>query len=156
MGADPYWYFVPYEADIGAALQKLRVREFEAGRYNPVMPFLTFPVDASAPVAAPLHGSIDDVLDAADEDGTRSILDISQVAPAPFDGSQMPYFTAFPLADADIEDLFGTLCPTRGEVEKHPPNSRMWDRIERGSALYVVTYDGGAPTEIFFAGYSFD
>jgi hypothetical protein len=40
MGAHAYWYFVPYERDIDAALQKLRVREFQAGRYNPTMPFI--------------------------------------------------------------------------------------------------------------------
>jgi hypothetical protein len=153
MGADPYWYFVPYEADFNSALQKLRDREFQAGRYHPVTPVQRFPVDPSAPGAGAQHGSIEEVMEAADEDGTRSILDIAQVAPAPFDGSQMPYFTAFPLAEADIEDLFGTQQPTRELVEK---NTRMWDRIERGSAICVVIFDGGKPNEIFFAGYSFD
>ena len=153
MGADPYWYFVPYEADVGAALQKLRAREFHAGRYNPVTSFQRFPIDPTAPIVGARHGSIEEVMEAVDENGTRSILDISQVASEPFDGNQMPYFTAFPLAAADIEDLFGTSHPTRELIEK---NQRMWDRIERGSALYVVVFDGGKPNEIFFAGYSFD
>jgi hypothetical protein len=153
MGADPYWYLVPYEADVGTALQKLRTREFQAGRYNPVTPFQSFPIDPAAPVLGPRHGSIEEVMEAVDESGTRSLLDISQVASEPFDGSQMPYFTAFPLSAADIEDLFGTSHPTRELVEK---NQRMWDRIERGSAFYVIVFDGGKPSEIFFAGYSFD
>ena len=153
MGANPYWYFVPYEADFGAALQKLRAREFQAGRYNPVTPFQAFPIDPSAPIVGARHGSIEEVMEAADESGTRSILDIAQVASEPFDGSQMPYFTAFPLAGADIEDLFGASHPTRELVET---NTRMWDRIERGSAICVVIFDGGNPNEIFFAGYSFD
>jgi hypothetical protein len=37
MGGHPYWYIVPYESDIDAALHKLKQREFEAGRYNPVI-----------------------------------------------------------------------------------------------------------------------
>jgi hypothetical protein len=153
MGANPYWYFVPYEADLGAALQKLRAREFQSGRYNPVTPFQKFPIDLSAPTLGAQHGSIEDVMDAAGEDGTRSILDIAQLASEPLDGSRMPYFTAFPLANPDIEELFGTLHPTRQLVET---NKRMWDRIERGSAIYLVIFDDGKPHEIFFAGYSFD
>jgi hypothetical protein len=45
MGSSPYWYFVPYEEDRNAALQKLREREFLAGRYNPVIDFPEFPID---------------------------------------------------------------------------------------------------------------
>jgi hypothetical protein len=154
MGAHPYWYFVPYEDDFEAALQKLRLREFQAGRYNPVTPFQTFPVDLSAPAAGAKHASIEQVMEQGDEAGTRSILDIAQVAPAPFDGSGMPFMTAFPLAPSDVEGLFGTSKPTRKEVETNQP---MWDRIERGSAVYTVIFDeGGKPHEIFFGGYSFD
>jgi hypothetical protein len=32
----------------------------------------------------------------------------------------------------------------------------MWDRIDRGSAVYTVIFDKGEPHEIFFGGYSFD
>ncbi len=34
MGAEAWDYFVPYEANIQAALEKLRQREFRAGRYR--------------------------------------------------------------------------------------------------------------------------
>jgi len=153
MGAHPYWYFVPYEDDFGAALEKLREREFQAGRYNPVTPFQAFPIDLSAPAPGAKHASIEQVMEQCDESGTRSILDIAQVAPAPFDGSGMPFMTAFPLAPSDVEGLFGTSKPTRKEVET---NKRMWDRIDRGSAVYTVIFDKGEPHEIFFGGYSFD
>jgi hypothetical protein len=153
MGAQPCWYFVPYEADVDAALQKLRLREFHAGRYYPVTPRQAFPIDLSAPVPGAKHGSIEQVMEQSDETGTRSILDIAQVAPAPFDGSGMPFMTAFPLAPPDVERLFGTSKPTRKEVET---NQRMWDRIERGSAVYTVIFEKGEPHEIFFGGYSFD
>lgn len=153
MGAHPYWYFVPYEDDVEAALQKLRLREFLAGRYNPVMPRQTFPIDLSAPVPGAKHASIEQVMEQCDETGTRSILDIMQVAPAPFDGRGMPFMTAFPLASSDLERLFGTSKPSREQVETNKP---MWDRIERGSAIYTVIFDKGEPHEIFFGGYSFD
>src|SRR5262249_8640179 len=151
MGAEPYWYIVPYESDIEAALQKLRQREFRAGRYNPVTPFPKFPVDLNAQPAPAQHGSIEEVLEDADEDGTRSILDIQHVAPAPFDGSREQFSTAFPLAEADLEDLFGSVRPTREVVES---NDEMWELLERGSAIYVVLFDNDRPSEIFFAGYS--
>ena len=35
MGGHPYWYFVPYQENIQEALNALRQREFQAGRYNP-------------------------------------------------------------------------------------------------------------------------
>ena len=153
MGANPYWYFVPYEDDVDAALQKLRLREFQAGRYYPVTPRPTFPVDLSAPVRGAKHASIEQVMEQGDETGTRSILDIIQVAPVPFDGSGMPFMTAFPLASSDLERLFGTSKPTREQVQT---NQRMWDRIDRGSAVYTIIFDKGEPHEIFFGGYSFD
>jgi hypothetical protein len=43
MGAHPYWYTVKYRPEVDAALEDLRQREFQAGRYNPVMPFIDFP-----------------------------------------------------------------------------------------------------------------
>ncbi len=32
----------------------------------------------------------------------------------------------------------------------------FWEDIERGMARYIILYDGDKPTELFFAGYSFD
>ena len=34
MGAEAWDYFVPYEEDIQQALEKLRLREFRAGRFR--------------------------------------------------------------------------------------------------------------------------
>jgi hypothetical protein len=44
MGSSPYWYFVDYEDDFNSTLQKLRERDFKAGRYNPVIPMPEFPI----------------------------------------------------------------------------------------------------------------
>ena len=32
----------------------------------------------------------------------------------------------------------------------------FWEDIGRGEAVCVTTYEGGRPSELFFAGYSFD
>jgi hypothetical protein len=59
MGGEPWFYFVPYQADINNALQELRRSEFKAGRYNPVPPFLDFPINAGAPEPGAQHASIE-------------------------------------------------------------------------------------------------
>jgi hypothetical protein len=152
MGAHPYWYVVPYETDVAAALDKLRKREFQAGRYNPVTPFPAFPVDPNSAGPGSQHASIEDAMNDSDADGTRSILDIFQVAQAPSDGSQPSFCSAFPLADSVLVRLFGSARPTREMVER----SDNWGSIERGSAIYVVLFQNDQPHELFFAGYSFD
>ena len=77
MGGHCYSYFVPYQTDIGSALQTLRQREFQAGRYNPV---IHFPFDGAVSLTTQSpgakHRSIEDALEASDADGTRSILDM--------------------------------------------------------------------------------
>ena len=83
MGAHPYWYFTAYEADLNAALAKLRRREFEAGRYNPVVPVIAFPIGPASRSPGAKHRSIDEAREAAAEDGTRSILDIDRVGDEP-------------------------------------------------------------------------
>ena len=45
-------------------------------------------------------------------------------------------------------------APTRADVERAED---YWEEMERGQARYAVVYDdGGAPSEIYFAGYSYD
>src|SRR5436853_7058907 len=106
MGGHPYFYFVKYEPDINAALQKLREREFAAGRYNPVIPFLEFPLGPDAPEPGAEHSSIEEALEASDADGTRSILDLDHI-------SEHPDFCAVsPLPPDELERLFGTAQPT--------------------------------------------
>ena len=147
MGAHPYWYFVEYQPDLTRALEELREREFRAGRYNPVIPFLDFPLGPGSPEPGPEHESIEDALEAADADGTRSILDIQAI------GEQPDFYTAFPLDDDTLESLFGTTQPTHEMVED---NMDFLENIDRGQAVYILVYEAGRPDEIFFAGYSFD
>jgi hypothetical protein len=147
MGAEPYWYAVKYRPDIDAALEDLRQREFQAGRYNPVMPFIDFPITPSSPAPGAGHSTIADAFDDADADGTRSILDIVGV------GDEPDFGVACPLAPEVLQSLYGTIRPTLAAVEG---NMDFLADVERGQAVYVVCYTDGAPSELLFAGYSYD
>ncbi len=71
MGGHPWFYFVEYQTDINGALQALRRREFEAGRYNPAMWMPPFPVEADTSAPGAQHASREEAMEAADADGTR-------------------------------------------------------------------------------------
>jgi hypothetical protein len=147
MGAHPYWYTVTYRPEIEAALDELREREFRAGRYNPAMPFIHFPITAASPTPGPRHRTIADAVAASSADGTRSILDINSIADEPDFG------VAAPLAPEVLRALYGTTQPSVTAVEG---NMDFLDDVERGQAVYVVCYDRGSPSHLVFAGYSFD
>jgi hypothetical protein len=147
MGAHPYYYFVEYQADVDAALQDLRQREFEAGRYNPAQPFPRFPIHADSPGPGPMHESIYEAIEDAAEDGTRSILDIESVSDWP------DYGVASPLSEEDLERYFGTTQPTKEMVSR---KMNFLASIDRGQCVYVTVFKSGQPSELFFGGYSFD
>lgn len=147
MGAHPYYYFVKYQPDLDAALQELREREFEAGRYNPVQPFLEFPIDANSPSPGAQHISIDEAREDAAEDGTRSILDVEGIS------EERSFCVAAPLTEEELEEYFGTVHPTREMISN---NMDFLENIDRGQCIYIIAYKGDQPSELFFAGYSFD
>lgn len=146
MGGHPYFYFVPFQKDVNRALQELREREFKAGRYNPVVPFPEFPLPPDAPAPGAQHASIDEALEDADADGTRSILDLFAVADEP------DYGVVAPIEPELLEDLYGTTQPTRDILI----DLDFLEELERGQGVYTIVYENGEPTEIMFAGYSFD
>ena len=148
MGAHTYYYFVKHQPDISAALRALREREFQAGRYSPVMRDPRFPINSSSPSPGPRHQSIDKAREAAQEEGTRSILDIERIATTP------DYFVAAPLPARELTRLFGTQPPSRMQVEARM--DELLDKIPRGQGIYLITYRDGQPDEIFFGGCSFD
>lgn len=132
MGAEPWDYFVPFEKNVQDALLKLRNREFLAGRFhggefNP--------------------GSIEEAREVADADGTRSILDMDRV------GDEPDFGVVVPLSSKRLAELFGTDKPTRAMIET---NRDFYEDIERGQGVFIVAYDQGEPSEIFFGGYSYD
>jgi hypothetical protein len=146
MGGHPWIYFVPYDPDLGKALAELREREFAAGRYNPAEAFPLFPADpAHAPGAR--HTTIDAARQAAGASGTRSILDMTRVSAKPALGAVTP------LDDADLLDLFGTTTPTGDDFDD---DEALFEMLERGQGVSFVLYADGKPSEICFAGYSYD
>lgn len=147
MGAHPYFYFVDYVPDLNAALQALREREFRAGRYYPVMRFPSVSTDSSSPAPGPSHRSIEAAVDAAAENGTRSILDLVRVSSSP------DYRVAVILSDDELIRLFGTLYPTRETIES---SDELFAALERGKGVCIVAHKDGLPEGIVFAGYSFD
>ena len=147
MGAHPYYYFVEYQTDIEAALHGLRQREFAAGRYNPAQPFPRFPIRPDSPAPGAMHESIYEAVEEAAEDGTRSILDIESVSDWPDFG------VASPLSEEELERYFGTKQPTKEMV------SRKLDFLAcvgRGHCVYIIVFEFGQPSELFFGGCSFD
>ena len=140
MGAHPYCYFVKYQPDLDAALQELREREFQAGRYNPVQPFLDFPIDANAPSPGAGHDSIDDAREEAAEDGTRSILDIEGIS------EERNFCVAAPLTEEELGEYFGTVHPTKEMISN---NMDFLEDIDRGQCIYIVAYKDDQPSELF-------
>ena len=132
MGAEPWDYFVTYEPNIQTALDKLRQREFAAGRFrgselNPT--------------------SIREAFENMDADGTASILDIERVS------DEADYGAVCPLSSSELTRYFGTDKPTRDQITT---NMDYYEDIERGQGIYIIVYKDDKPSEIFFAGYSFD
>ncbi len=150
-GGQPWYYSFAYEPDVKLALQKLRQREFTAGRYNPVIRFPRFPVSTNSPAPGAKHKSIEQAIEASGADGTRSILDMKGVSDKP------KYFAVSLLSKESLMKCFGTAKPTREGVEKPDKLSRLFEMLnERGQGVYFITYKGDQPAEYFFAGYSFD
>jgi hypothetical protein len=124
------------------------MREFEAGRYNPVVPFLEFDQDASStPSPGKQHASIQEALEASEADGTRSILDIERIV------DKADFGVAVLLPSERLNELYATDKPTREMVAN---NMHFFEDIERGQAIYFVLFRDGKPSEILFAGMSYD
>ena len=108
---------------------------------------MDFPIGPHSPAPGPQHGSINEAREAADADGTRSILDIESIADEP------DFSVAVPLSDEDLEQYFGTTQPAKEMVLN---NLDFMEDIERGHCIYITVFESGKPAELFFAGYSFD
>jgi hypothetical protein len=146
MGGHPWWYLVPYEKDLAKSLEALRQREFKAGRYNPAESFPRFPVDLNhAPGCK--HSSIEEAREDSDADSTRSILDVSRI------GEKPDYDAVAPIDEDELVEFFGTTKPTAEDLEDC---DELFEEIERGQGVYVVVYEDDEPSQIFFAGYSYD
>lgn len=132
MGAEPWTSVTKYDADIQHALDNLRRDTFAAGNYR---------------YAEEQPSSIEEALEIADADGTASILDIERIADEPDFGCAAPF------SPAELRNYFGSERPSRADIEAADD---FWEDLERGHARYAIVYEGDKPTEIYFAGYSYD
>jgi hypothetical protein len=72
---------------------------------------------------------------------------MERISDTPDDGAVVP------LAHEELIDLFGTDKPTREMIED---NDDLFESLERGQGVYVIAYRDDEPSEIYFAGYSYD
>lgn len=138
MGASAWHHFVPYREDVGRALQELREDVFRRGEY-----FRARPGEEPA--------SIEALMEANQESGTHSVLDVFGVADAP------GWSVAAPLSPEERVRHFGSERPTREQVERS--FAEVYRIVQdRGpwTGSYLVVYRDDAPSEIFFFGASGD
>jgi hypothetical protein len=146
MGAHPWVYYVKYQPDLSKALHELRQREFQAGRYNPVVSFPEFPITEASPSPGPRHKSIDEALEDSEADGTRSILDMKAI------GDEPDYGVVVQLNKDELLALYGTETPTLAQVEA----LGALEDLDRGHGVCVFVYEDQHPVGIVFCGYSYD
>jgi hypothetical protein len=183
MGATTWHYFVPYEADTEAALQRLRKQVFKDGSYGSGVPspdqmkamfeevLARSPNPALArqqmedamaslaqlqqqmPPEPPKPDTIEELLEQRAENGSHSILDIQCVAPAPEFGAVSP------MPAERLKQIFGATGPTRNMVESKLGDFDLVEDplvSERWQGIYFTVYREGKPDEIFFMGTSGD
>jgi hypothetical protein len=155
MGASGWEYVVPYQQDLGAALDALRRTVFEAGDY----------------LKPSYYGDVFDLPDPAiledlveqeqygefmGTSGTHSIIDVLTVIPA--DSAGNDFGAIRPLTDAECAELFGAAQPARADYEPMAGSQRLHDYVTGGSwtGRAAVLWADGAPAEIVFWGYSGD
>ena len=166
MGASSWKYFVPYQSDITKALNELRDQVFQSGKYYKREAFWQDMDEAEYAdeededlrqdlidwlrrmKAMKEPTTIEELILWNEEEGTHSIIDITET-------SQMPEFgKAAPLSSQQLTDLFGTHEPTRIMVEQKI--DEITQLRENGQATYTIVYEDALPDQIFFAGYSGD
>lgn len=130
--AQVYRYVVEYEEDVRKAFEKLRRRVFESGEFFGA----EFPPE-----------SLEKVVELTKTVGTRSILDIVSISDRP------QYCYAAALTLEEMRRFFGIDRPTLPVVQQC---EEVWKTIKKGSARYVVVYDGDTPRSILFRSCSFD
>ena len=133
MGAEEWQYFVKYQPDIEKALRDAQEHVFKYGDYRGEEMDL---------------GSLEELRQFLNGDSTTSILDIENGVSAKRDFS-----TVAPLSEEELSEHFGTKTPSHQDCYE---NQTLWHILERGQSVYVIVYEGGEPSEIFFTGKTFD
>ncbi len=135
MGASGWSYWVDWQEDVGQAMSLLQERTFAEGKF-----FAGWDDRGKAAT------TISELRSIMAEEGTHSILDMHRI------GSALEVGVVSGLSEDQLDALFETTTPTRAQVEAEARLIRSLR--ERWEGIYIVTYDGGAPSQIYFGGSS--
>jgi hypothetical protein len=139
-----------------AALQELRERVFRDREY-----FWWDDFEEDEPRPATIEGIW--ASEHMKDSGTHSILDVSRVVATTeepsWDNWREDFGTVRPLAEDRVLRHFGTERPTRAQFEAltGPGHAEFICEVQmRWTGLYVLLYEGDAPTEVGIWGFSGD
>ena len=161
MGSSSWSYFVSYQPSIDNALQELRQKIFEAGDYykpaewykrlheRKIIDDREFDERLNEAEAEPKPKTIEELLELRGHTGTHSILDIKGVS------LDRHYDVVVPLTPQEYLDIFGTDKPEHEIVEQKDDELQLLHGDMDGG-VYVVVYQTGLPSEIYFTGFSGD
>ena len=186
MGATGWSYFVPYEADVSAALQRLRKDVFARGDYvygnditdEQVKDVLQRLREKAEKLPEPMRtvylqtaekfqgeitsGSV------APGKPKRKPKTIEEVVDFQAESgthsildivgiSSKPEFGHItPFPREMLIEVFGSETPNRAQIEEVHSFGSLDDAADRWEGIYIIAYSGGSPSEIFFSGNSGD
>jgi ferritin len=169
MGASEWKYFVPYKENLQEALNELRQKEFESGKYYrpgsnfpdtfeewvtqinipkeqwPVFKESFYELKKRSEI---IPATIEELFELNQESGTHSIIDIFEI------NNNIDENESGTISDNELIRLFGTNKPNRQMIE-----DKVDELLEfRGRFLctYIIVYKNNEPDEIFFTGFSGD
>ncbi len=156
MSANPpseWSYWVDYDPDISAALQRLREDVFARGDYatgeSPIAVGSRLIIPQVQPKPKP--ATIEELLQQESEGGTHSILDITCISPKP----KRRAISSFP--ESLLVEYFGSQTPSPSEVQEVYDFGSLEKFVtKRWRGIYIVCHFDGKPSDIFFAGCSGD
>jgi hypothetical protein len=154
MGASGWEYVVPYQQNLGAALDALRQQVFASGDY--IKP--SFYGDL---FDLPDPASLEDLLgqkrywEFMGTSGTHSVIDVHAVVPA---DANDEFGAIRALSDEECAELFGTAQPGRADYDALSNSERLYEYVTGGrwTGRATVLWADASPSEIAFWGISGD
>ena len=140
-----------YEADISAALKRLREDVFARGDYATTESVISSGNRLFIPPAdpRPKPATIEELLEREGASGTHSILDITCISPTP----KRKAISPFPISL--LLDYFGSETPSPAEIQEVYEFGLLEKCVnKRWRGIYIIAHFEGEPSDIFFAGFS--
>jgi hypothetical protein len=156
MSANPpceWSYWVDYDPDVSAALQRLRGDVFARGDYatehSPTTVGSRLIIPQVQPKPKP--STIEELLEQEGDSGTGSILDIISISPTPKRRAISPF------PEPLLVEYFGSQTPSPSQVQEVYEFGSLEKFVnKRWRGIYIVCHFDGKPSDIFFAGCSGD